>query len=81
MLNETDKTYFDVAGNLIYDPCIGDCNYVQEMVPEKQFAINNQGILNLNQSTLDAMAAKSASCGLDKVSVYCHAPIEVALST
>lgn len=68
MLNETDKTYFDISGNLIYDPCIGDCYNVQELIPENQFAINNQVILNLNQSVLDGMAEESASCGLDAVS-------------
>ena len=68
MLNEADKTFFDISGNLIYDPCIGDCYNVQELIPENQFAINNQVILNLNQSVLDGMANESASCGLDAVS-------------
>lgn len=76
MLDKKDKTYFDLSGNLLYDPCIGDCYNLQGAVPENQFAINNQLILNLNQSLLDAMAEKSESCGLNAVSV-CRENVEL----
>ena len=68
MLDQKDKTYFDISGALMYDPCIGDCDVVQGEIPTNQFAINNQVILNLNQSILDAMAKLSSTCGLDAVS-------------
>lgn len=69
MLEQNDKTYFDVAGALLYDPCIGDCGIIQNGLPENQFAIHNQVILNLNQSILYTMAEASASCGADAVSL------------
>lgn len=53
MLDQKDKTYFDLSGALVYDPCIGDCGDVQGYIPTNQFAINNQVILNLNESTLN----------------------------
>ena len=67
MLDEKDKEYYDVNGALVYDPCIGDCSDVQMYIPTNQFAINNQVILNLNESTLNEMAKLSASCGMDAV--------------
>lgn len=69
MLDQKDKTYFDLSGALVYDPCIGDCGNVQAYIPTNQFAINNQVILNLNESTLNEMAKLSSTCGLDAVSL------------
>jgi hypothetical protein len=68
MLDQKDTTYFDLSGALVYDPCIGDCGDVQGYIPTNQFAINNQVILNLNESTLNEMAKLSSTCGLDAVS-------------
>ena len=68
MLDKKDKKHFDLSGALIYDPCIGDCGVVQAEIPTTQFALNNQVILNLNQSTLDDMVDVSATCGIDDVS-------------
>ena len=65
MLDMKDKEYYDLRGALMYDPCIGDCGWVQNTMPTTQFAVNNQLILNLNQSILDDMVAKSATCGID----------------
>lgn len=70
MLDQKDKTQFDMSGALMYDPCIGDCYIVQEELPMKDFALNNQVILNLNESLLNEMVDLSASCGLDAVSTY-----------
>jgi carboxypeptidase D len=53
MLDQNDTTYFDLSGALVYDPCIGDCGNVQMYIPTNQFAVNNQVILNLNESTLN----------------------------
>ena len=68
MLDKKDKKHFDLSGALLYDPCIGDCGLVQGDIPTTQFALNNQVILNLNQSILDDMVAVSATCGIDDVS-------------
>ena len=68
MLDKKDKEYFDLSGALLYDPCIGDCGNVQGAIPSTQFALNNQVILNLNQSLLDEMVKVSATCGIDDVS-------------
>lgn len=70
MLDQKDKTYFDLSGALMYDPCIGECDTVQGSIPEYQFAMNNQVILNLNQSILSDMGKTSSSCGLDAVSYH-----------
>ena len=70
MLDQNDKTYFDVSGALMYDPCIGDCGIAQIYLPGKDFVLNNQCILNFNQSLLSEMIDLSASCGLDAVSTH-----------
>ena len=68
MLDRDDTTYFDLSGALLYDACIGGCGNVQGYIPTYQFTVNNQAILNLNQSLLNQMADLSATCGLDAVS-------------
>lgn len=68
MLDQDDKTYFDLSGALMYDACIGGCGTVQEDIPTHQFVMNNQVILNLNQSILDNMDKVASTCGLNDVS-------------
>ena len=68
MLDQNDTTYFNLSGALVYDPCIGDCGNVQMYIPTNQFAVNNQVILNLNESTLNEMGHLSSTCGMDDVS-------------
>lgn len=68
MLDQKDKTYFDLSGALVYDPCIGDCNTVQMKVPTYSFAVNNQVIINLNESVLNGMGKLSSTCGWEAVS-------------
>lgn len=75
MLDKKDREYYDLSGNLIIDPCIGDCGWVQGFIPTTQFALNNQVILNINQSLLDNMVDVSAKCGVDEyMSKYLQFP-------
>jgi len=55
----------------MYDPCIGDCGLVQNFYPTYQFALNNNEILNLNQSTIAEMERISSDpkCGMTEVSL------------
>lgn len=84
MLDQKDKEYYDlsgilhesqhtaqlliISGALVYDPCIGDCGYVQMTVPTAQFITSNNVILNLNSSSLQAMNEMADRCGYTNVS-------------
>ena len=63
MLDQKDKTYFDLNGALTYDPCIGSYEYVAQEVTAGQFALNNNEILNIDQAKLNKIKAKADKCG------------------
>ena len=68
MLDLKDKTYFDLSGALMYDPCIGDCGLVQGEYPTYQYAKENNAILNFDDTTLAKMEKISEDCGYEAVS-------------
>lgn len=69
MLEQDEKTYFDLSGALVYDPCVGDCGHVQSIILAYRFAVANNAILNLEDQTMAELMSLSAGCGYDDVSV------------
>lgn len=61
-----------LAGALVYDPCIGDCGYVQMEVPTYEFVKQNNAILNINQSYLNTLEQVSQDCGYTDVCQHRH---------
>ena len=51
----------------IYDPWIGDGSFVQGIYPTYQFVLNNNEIMNYNQTTLDEFEQMSTNCGYTAV--------------
>lgn len=91
MLDAKDTEYFDLSGTfsksdrnsthanlgaLMYDPCIGDCSYVQSVFPTYYFLLNNNEILNLDDDTLEAVRQLSETCGYNAVR-----PLTMTLTT
>jgi carboxypeptidase D len=75
MLDEQKTSSLDLAGALVYDPCIGDCGFVQMEIPTYRFARENNGILNLNQSFLAQLEQTSTECGYeDYIDTYLQFP-------
>ncbi|KAF3762956.1 alpha/beta-hydrolase [Cryphonectria parasitica EP155] len=63
MLDQNDTTHFDLSGALIYDPCIGDCGWVQEEVPTVPYVLQNSNLFGLNESFTETLVASHESCG------------------
>ncbi|KAL4794239.1 Alpha/Beta hydrolase protein [Aspergillus venezuelensis] len=63
LLDQQDKEYYDLSGALVYDPCIGQHDYVQEEVPAVPFVLENANLFNFNQSFLDELTSLHESCG------------------
>lgn len=63
MLDENDKEYFDLSGALVYDPCIGQFDYVQEEVPAVPFVVENNNLFNFNESFIAQLESLHKSCG------------------
>ena len=67
MLDQNDKTYFDLAGALLYAPCIGDCGFTQLLLPTYPFVKANNLILNINETFLSYLEQMSLDCGYTEV--------------
>lgn len=65
MLNQKDKTYYDLTGALVYDPCIGEFDYIQAQVPAVQNVVLNPNLFNFNASFMSHIQDASKSCGYD----------------
>lgn len=63
MLDEEDKTYYDLKGALVYDPVIGDFTYTQEEVVAVPYVEANNNILNLDKSFVKELVGLDESCG------------------
>ena len=50
-------------GALVYDPCIGQFDYVQEEVPAVPYVVENNNLFNFNESFLEQLGQLHHSCG------------------
>lgn len=51
---------------MVYDPCIGQFDYVQQEVPAVPFVLNNANLFNFNQSFLNELEALHKKCGYEE---------------
>ena len=63
MLDQNGKEYFDQSGVLVFDPCIGRFDYVQEEVSAVPFVGTNANLFNFNESFMAEIQALHQSCG------------------
>ncbi|KAL3444712.1 Alpha/Beta hydrolase protein [Aspergillus insuetus] len=63
MLDQDDKEYYDLSGALVYDPCIGQHDYVQEQVPAVPFVLSNANMFNFNESFTATLEDLHKTCG------------------
>lgn len=64
-LNQTDSTYYNVKGVMIYDPSLGYDSIVEE-VPTLAFTQSNQNDFPFNDTFKAEITKMSAECGYDK---------------
>ncbi|KAB8069999.1 Alpha/Beta hydrolase protein [Aspergillus leporis] len=63
MLDQHDKEHYDLNGALVYDPCIGQFDYVQEQAPAVPFVQQNANLFNFNASFMEELESLHKSCG------------------
>lgn len=63
MVLQTHSDLLLHQGALVYDPYIGDFDYIQQEVVVVPFAVHNQNMLNLNASFLAEMETLHQTCG------------------
>lgn len=75
MLDAQDTDYYDLKGALVYDPCIGQFDYVQQEVPVVPMVLENNNLFNFNESFLDQLQQLHDSCGYaDYIDQYLQFP-------
>ncbi|KAE8352258.1 Alpha/Beta hydrolase protein [Aspergillus coremiiformis] len=63
MLDQKDKEYYDVKGALMYDPCIGQHDYVQQEAVAVPFVQQNANFFNFNASFMAQIEDLHQTCG------------------
>ena len=75
MLDEDDQTHFDLRGALMYDPCIGDWDFVQQEVPVAPFVRSNNNVMGYNATFLSHIESLHQTCGYaDYIETYLTYP-------
>ncbi|KAL4781942.1 Alpha/Beta hydrolase protein [Aspergillus varians] len=62
-LDQNNTEYYNLSGALVYDPCIGQHDYVQEEVPAVPFVQANANLFNFNASFLSDLEVRHEECG------------------
>ncbi|KAI9698259.1 MAG: hypothetical protein M1820_007529 [Bogoriella megaspora] len=70
LLNKNDKTRFDVAGALMYDPVISQYEYVGQTVPAYDFVSQNAQFYNFNATFISQLALANEVCGYANFTDY-----------
>ncbi|KAE8385419.1 hypothetical protein ETB97_011230 [Aspergillus alliaceus] len=63
MLNKNDTESYDLKGALMYDPCIGQHDYIQEEAVAVPFVQQNTNLFNFNSSFMTELEGLHQSCG------------------
>ncbi|KKK15424.1 hypothetical protein P175DRAFT_0484905 [Aspergillus ochraceoroseus IBT 24754] len=63
MLDKKDKKHYDLSGAMVYDPCIGQFDYVQQEAPAVPYVLEHAAFFNFNASFLEELESLHESCG------------------
>lgn len=75
MLDKKDKTYYDLSGALVYDPCIGQFVYTQEEVVAVPYVQANANLFNFDDDFMAELESLHESCGYaDVIDKYLQFP-------
>ncbi|QDS70031.1 hypothetical protein FKW77_003833 [Venturia effusa] len=64
-LDQKDKSLFDLKGALVYDPCIGAYDTVQQQVPVVPFVKANNDLFGFDQGDISNLEQVHESCGYE----------------
>ncbi|QDS72204.1 hypothetical protein FKW77_005222 [Venturia effusa] len=80
MLDQNDTKSFDLRGALMYDPAIGQHEYVEQTIPTVPYVQEYSKFFNFNKTFMDQLASAHKSCGyadyLDKYMVFPPAGVQ-----
>lgn len=65
MLDANNTEYYDLKGALIYDPCIGQHDVIQQQLPAAQHIRDNNNIWGFNQTFLEYINKLDKQCGYE----------------
>ncbi|CAG8935710.1 unnamed protein product [Penicillium salamii] len=63
MLDQNDTKHFNISGALMYEPCIGQWDYIQAELPAYPFVEKNADLFNFNQSFMADLKDTYEQCG------------------
>lgn len=66
MLDANDTAHFNISGILVYDPCIGNFDYVQEEVVAYPHIEANWNLYGFNQTVMAALKQLHQQCGYEE---------------
>ncbi|KAF2403100.1 carboxypeptidase S3, penicillopeptidase S3, CPD-S3 [Trichodelitschia bisporula] len=66
ILDKKDPVNFNLSGAIVYDPCIGQFDYVQQQVPAYPFIKANSNFFKFSTSTMNRLANLHQSCGYQR---------------
>ncbi|KAF2228602.1 alpha/beta-hydrolase [Viridothelium virens] len=70
MLDRNDTSKFDLSGALMYDPVIGQYEYVGQVVPTVPYVQNHANFFNLNDTLMAELALAHEACGYANYTNY-----------
>lgn len=80
MLDQNDKTHFDLSGAILYEPVIGSYIYTQQEATVMPFIKDNLKAFNLNESYIEYLEKIHEECGFkefyEKYLVYPPAGVQ-----
>ncbi|CAG8104728.1 unnamed protein product [Penicillium salamii] len=63
MLDQNDTKHFNISGALMYEPCIGQWDYIQAELPAYPFVEKHADMFNFNQSFMADLKETYEQCG------------------
>ncbi|CAI7672312.1 unnamed protein product [Penicillium bialowiezense] len=63
MLDKNDTQHFDLSGIMMYEPCIGQWDYIQAELPAYPFVEQNNNLFNFNKSFMGDLKDTYEQCG------------------
>lgn len=74
MLDQNDTTYYNVSGAMVFDPCIGEFNGIQEEYTAVPYVQANANLFNFDDDFMAQLDGLHQSCGfadyIDKYLVF-----------
>lgn len=65
MLEANDTKYFDISGLMMYDPCVGQCGFIEQTVAAVPYVEKNIEFFKFNDTFMDSIQKAHTDCGYE----------------